>query len=156
MSNEFRSVHAAREVLAQYIASGRDLKLVREVKVGERFDVWQAVFEKEPAAIRELQIREFYDDCLRIKKSSGETLKCYLTFIIARLNQYVEWDCPMKIGDAVQIILDIFDKNEIMLLQQEAETHLERRKEIVKPYFKKDDEWVKFSQTVVNHLNKIK
>lgn len=146
-NSEFRNVHSAKAVLAAYIASEKDLNIIRSVKTIGRMDVWQCAFSEEKEAYRELQIKEFYQSALDNKDS-----KCAATLLVVLLNQIVEWKTPLSIEDAIKIILDVMGPDYRPKLLTEAKHHHETRIEIVKPYVKHDDEWVNYSKIVVDAI----
>jgi hypothetical protein len=156
-NSEFRDVHAAREALARYIDSGRDISTIKALTNVCRYDVWQCVFEKEPEARRELQIKELTEECLQYCKDIYEVdgpCGIIATIFITHLTQIVEWNTPLKIQDAIKIILDTMGDEYIVALRKEAEISYERRVSIVKPYYQRDNEWVDYSKQVLDILNK--
>lgn len=152
-SKEFRNVHSAKFCLNVYIERGRDLQVIRNIPIADigRFDVWQCVFEKEPEAYRELCIKEWYNDYL--KSSDDDNVnKIRLEFSVYRLIQLEEWNTSFTVQDAIKIIFDCCGTECLPFLIEKAEKCVESRKDIVKPYYKPDNEWVGYAERVVNKL----
>lgn len=149
-NKEFRNVHAANEALKKYIESGRHIANIRSISNIDRYDVWQCVFEKEPKAYRELQIKELYNIVLKWENVSPATTSM---FLITLLTQLTEFKSPLSLKDAVKIIVDAFGEDCLVVLKNEAIRSVKRRQEIIKPYFKKDNEWVNNSKKVVRALS---
>ena len=151
-NSEFRSVHAARAILKAYIANNRNVAIIQAVTNIDRFDVWQCVFEKEPAAYRELQIKELYDMAL---KWDDISTKMTATLFVTMLSRLVEFKQSLSVEDGIQVVVDSLGKKCIPALLREAKRNQARREEIVKPYYKHDDEWVGYSKKLVAALEKI-
>jgi hypothetical protein len=147
--SEFRSVHAAHELLDLYIKSGGDPKVIRDYSAPiDRYDVWMAVFEKHRPAVRQLQIKEFYDDCLRHRAEDEHVHRIVTLTLVTRLNQLVEWKSPLSAKDAIDLILDALGKDILPMLVSQAQYIMELRRGIIKPYRNKDNEWVGYAVTV--------
>ena len=156
MSKEFRNIHSARNLLKLYVKNGRDINLIKNLPISniDRFDVWQIVFAEEPEAYRELMIKEYYHTFR--KEYQDEACKDTM-FLIAvnKLTQLEEWDTPpLTVEDAIKIIIDCLGKESLPKLIAKAEYCTKLRREIIEPYFKKDNEWVGYAKKVVNKLKK--
>lgn len=152
-NSEFRCVHAARSALSTYKASGKNIDIIKAVKIIDRYDVWQCVFEEEKDAYRELQIKELYDNLLKYKytkKLARITSMLYITILL----RLVEFKTPLKLEDGVAIVLDGLGEKAIPHLKAEAKRNYEQRIEIIKPYFKHDVEWVAQSKKLIDVLDK--
>lgn len=152
-SKEFRNVHSARAYLKIYVDSGRNLETIRDIPINEieRFDVWQCIFEKEPEAYRELCIKEWYYTFLHTPEDeSVKELK--LLLIVSRLIRCEEWNTPFTTQDGIDIILDCYGTDYLPLLIEKVKESADLRKEIVKPYFKPDHEWVGYADRVLEKL----
>jgi len=152
-SKEFRNVHSAKFYLNIYVERGRDLRVIRNIPIDEigRFDVWQCVFEKEPEAYRELCVKEWYNDNLK-SSDNDDVNKFRLEFSVYRLIQLEEWNTSFTVQDAIKIIFDCYGTECLPFLIEKAEKCVESRKEIVKPYYKPDNEWVGFAERVLEKL----
>jgi hypothetical protein len=147
--SEFREVHAAHELLDLYLKSGGDPKVIRDYSAPiQRHDVWMAVFEKHRPAVRQLQIKEFYNDCLRHRGADEHVERIVTLTLVTRLNQLVEWKTPLSAKDAVDLIVDVLGKDILPMLISQAQYILELRRGIIKPYRNKDDEWVGYAVKV--------
>jgi len=142
-SSEFRSVHAAKEALAQYKASGNSILVIRNIplKAIKRYDVWQCVFEKEPAALKELYIKEYYD-FLSETKNEGEVGKITSHICLKFIMNSIEFSVPISSTETICLILDVLGLDFLKYLRETAKWSYDTRMEIVKPYFKPDNEWV--------------
>lgn len=154
-SSEFRDVHAARALLEAYIKSDKNLDVIRNLPINStnRYDVWRCVFEKEREAYAVLQEKELYHTLMKYGKGDIEMAA---TLCIIILEKLFEFDSPLKVDDAIKIILDILGDEMLPHLKEEAKISYDRRVSIVKPYFKHDDEWVGYSKMLMKKLNKIK
>lgn len=160
-SSESRVVHAANDALKAYLHSNKNINIIKDIPIQhiKRYDVWQCVFEKELEAFKELQIKEWYYMFLDYKSILSDTeltdkqlksLKSIIaTTAISLLVQAVEFKLPLKIKDSISIIVDCLGDDFLPILTSEAEHYFQRRKDIVKPYFKHDNEWVGYSITVL-------
>lgn len=158
MSNkESRNVHSAVAALATYIAADRNLAVLRTFPIGSttRYDVWQGVFKKEKEALRFLQEQELIDLLTKYGNTPDYMHSSVAMLCVCRLEQITEWDSPLSLNDAIKIILDCLGDAFLPVLIKEAEVCWQRRKDIIKPYFKHDDEWVKYSEKVVKALKKL-
>ncbi len=156
-SSEFRQVSAATEALAQYIESGRNLEVIESKTILDH-DIWQSVFsrEKESEAVRAIQIKGLRKWLLEMDGKENLLKKMGATLFIIHLTNIVEWKTPLNLEDAIEIIIDGAGQDFLPFLIEESEISVNRRKEIVKPYYEPDDEWVHQSETVLNALNKYK
>ena len=163
-NSEFRNVHAAKALLEAYISSGYNLELIRQFNFSEiqRYDVWQCVFEKEKKAFKILQEKELYNLLLKypeIIKEEGKSQdllwQMASTLCVIHLERSVEWESPLGVDEALQIMVDIFGDKFLPILLDEANVSLARRLKIIAPYFKKDDEWVGYSVKTVKAIEKL-
>ena len=68
------------------------------------------------------------------------------------LNRIVEFKTPLSLQDTIRIIIDGMGEKILPHLIKQAEENVKLRREIISRYFKKDNEWVGYSQTVLKEL----
>jgi hypothetical protein len=151
-SSEFRSVHAARAALKAYVANKRDINIIHTVTNIDRFDVWQCVFEKEPVAYRELQIKEFYDMAL---KYDDTPIKMTATLFVTMLSKLIEFKLPLSLEDGIQVVVDALGENSIPHLLKQAKWLHSIREGIVSKYNRPDTEWLGQTKQLVVALEKV-
>ena len=165
MSDEFRGNHQAEQLLAQYQKS-RDLELIKSVPISDikRFDVWKCVFEEEPEAFRELEVKEMYEIFGRIHyHGDDETTRkiCQrmaMTLVVTFIDRKIENPqyAYLSIEDLLRIVIDVFGVDILDDLTKEAEEHVAQRQEIIKPYFEKDNDWVQYAKDGMAEIEKFK
>ena len=151
-SKEFRSVRAARAALEAYVASGRDLSVLRVIPTGpiDRYDVWQCVFENEREAYAVLEDKEAHLQFLKdFMADPSEGVRSSVGVLaITILTQKVEFKTPLPLKDLLAIIVDCLGEDFIPILKAEAAHSLETRIKICEPYAKADSEWVGYARQV--------
>lgn len=157
-SSESRTVHAARAALATYLASDKNIDVIRNIPISHitRYDVWQCVFAKEKEAYKELQRKEWYSIFTKYNVEENKMLKESVgTLAVIYLEKLTEFKSPLSIKEGIALILDCFGNDFLPILINEANISLQRRIEIVKPYFKEDGEWIGYSKSVLNALKRL-
>jgi hypothetical protein len=165
MSDEFRGVHAATELLAQYKEAG-DLELVKAYPINriKRFDVWKCVFEEEPEAYRELEIKEMYalfrKDCYHSEDSKTSEIcrRMSMTLVITFIDRKIEYPqyAYLSIEDLLRIVIHVCGIEILNDLTEEAKRNVEMREEIVSSYLKKDKQWVKYARDMQKEIKHFK
>lgn len=150
--NEFRSCHAAKEAYGRYVASGKDLNVIRSIPLDaiKRYDVWMSYFGKDEAAYTALQEKELYHMFIEYGQKRAENgLDGVLDMLaISRLERLVESGFGLKPLDGLKIIVDSLGDDFLPALLEEAIVAEKRRIKIIEPYRNKDDDWVKISTSV--------
>lgn len=143
-SSEFRSVHAARECLEVYNASGKNLDVLRNIKLDhiKRYDVWMCVFEKESKAYAVLQEKEIYNMLMEYHGVDTVPDKLTATLCVCILDKMIEFKSPLSVERALKAMLDIMGDEFLPVLEAEVQKSIDRRREIISRYTKKDNEWV--------------
>ena len=165
MSDEFRGIHQASQLLAQYKKS-RDLELIRSVPISDikRFDVWQSVFEEEPEAFRELEIKKMYETFGRNHYHGDDEStrkicrRMAMTLAVTFIDRKIEYPkhAHLSIEDLLRIVVDVFGVEILDDLRTEAKEHVAQREEIIKPYFEKDNTWVQYAKDGMAKIEKFK
>jgi hypothetical protein len=155
--SEFRNVHAAKETLAAYIQTNRNTQVFRTLDLNtDRLDVWLAVFEKEPEALRILMEKELYALLLPYSNPKTNVHETLGTLCMVELTRTVETKAsPLTLQAALGIVFDVMGNEFKPILLQAAEKAVARRQKIVAPYTKKDNEWVNYAQTVLTAIKEL-
>lgn len=150
MSSEFRHLHCAREVLALYIDSNRDISVIEKLMPVDRGDALLAVFEKEPEAYRVIERKGFYYTLARVSFTNGGMARISMQIVTITLNSLVEYPRLFTLNEALNMFVEVLGADKLPDLLEATKENLERRIEIMKPYFVKDDAWTEQARTV-NH-----
>lgn len=148
MSQEFRSIHRAKECL-ELFQKTRDLSIIGS-SVIKKYDIWRSIFLRagEIEAYREIETRQIYD-------SFSES--CYdkilpLDLAIHYMTATHEDENGLTINEIAAIFLDVFGDDKIDNLIENADGAVERRRKIVSKYSEPDMEWVDEAISVQNAL----
>lgn len=157
MSKEFRNVTAARELLAQYIESGRNIDLIENLNINQvsRYDVWMCVFEGEKEAYKVLERKELYNTLFEMQTdTSSALLKIAAMICINYISRAYEFKTPLSPLEIVNICEDFFGKPLLQAMSDCAKEALSRRIEIAGKYKQTDTEWVQYSRDTLNIIEK--
>lgn len=151
-------VWKCKEYSQQYIASGKNLDIIRNVNaesIEHRFDVLRCFFEEDYPALRLIQIHEIRDHFLKYKDIEVTPL-LYMAIFTWLQRIYEMNKSPLSIEDAIEEFVTIFGTNILDHLIEEADKNVELRKKIMEPYFNKNDLWVQESIDLRNDISTAK
>ena len=149
-SDEFRRVHCATEVLQLYIESNRDISVVEKLMPVAQADVFLAIFEKEPEAIRVIERKGFCDTLARVSFTNDPMTRISMGIVCITLNSLVEYPRLFSLSEALDMFIEVLGADKLPDLLEATKKNLERRIKIMKPYFVKDDAWTEQTRTVNN------